>query len=162
MQAETADNFFAASQSLDVQSCIAAGDSMDREYDPALAVEIMTGAPIPHSLFTAVIRIEDVQVTRDENGRAQYILLKKPVVNGENIRRAGEDFQVGQKVADVGTLLNENHVLAFATLGLARVLIYVPPRVAVASTGKELVPFATKTLAPGKIRNSTSVYLAAY
>jgi molybdopterin molybdotransferase len=153
---------FNAGQPLVVQSCVAAGDGITTTFDPELAVEIMTGAPMPGPSFDSVIKIEDVRVTRTSDGLAREIFLQTAAVCNENIRRAGEDFQVGQKIAEAGTLLNENHVLAFATLGVDTVCSFKRPHVAVASTGKELVPFETKVLLPGKIRNSTGVYLTSY
>ena len=159
---EFANKCLATGQPLPVQTCIAAGDFVRHEFDLGSAVEIMTGALIPHPHFDAIVKIEDVRVLRNVDGRAHEIFLQGEVTKGDHVRRAGEDFKIGQQISTKGTILNENHILAFATLGIDRVSVSVPPRVAVASTGKELVPFETKTLLPGKIRNSTGVYLTSY
>ncbi len=126
---------------------------------PNIAYEIMTGAPIPAGPFDAVVKVEDVQVLGGPE--AMEILISAPVVEGNNIRRAGEDFMQGQKVAGVGTRLGAQHVMACAALGIANVEVYRRPRIAVISTGRELVHHSVSRLDPGMIRNSTGPFLMA-
>lgn len=144
-----------------VSDCIAAGDSLtQKKLHPSAAVEIMTGAPVPEG-FTTVIKIEDVEVSRDAQGRAQAIKILQPQQNHQNIRRRGEDFTLGQKILSRGQVVLKQHLLALASLGFAQLPLVRRPRVVIIATGKELVPFETVPLSDGQIRNSTSLYLEA-
>lgn len=145
-----------------VGSAICAGDApIDGTSAPALhAFEIMTGAPVPRG-FDAVIRVEDTQSESAPDGTRRIRLGRLPAP-GENIRRAGEDFRPGEPVAVPGTWLGPEHILALASLGIARVPCVARPRVAVIATGSELVPVEEgRALAPGQIYNSTAPYLVA-
>src|SRR5207244_5208849 len=74
------------------------------------------------------------------------------------IRRAGQDFRAGMPVFEAGTLLDPRHVLALAALGVGTLPVLRRPRVALISTGRELVEPGTRP-GPGQIRNSTAAYL---
>lgn len=161
------DGFAVFSSELDtalgmsVVRTIAAGNAPVRFSETGIAVEIMTGAPMPEGSFDAVVKIEDVEVERDGAGNATKVYFKRKAVKGENVRLQGEDYQAGQILAEQGTRINSAHVMAFAALGVAEVPVRRKPRVAVLSTGKELVHYSTKRLQPGMIRNSTEPYLMA-
>lgn len=144
---------------LAVGQCVSAGDRP--EAFSSVAVEIMTGAPLPAGAFDTVVRIEDVEVTRIVAGVATRISLSRPVAVGTNIRRSGEDFRPGQGLGGPGVVLGANHIMAFASLGISEVKVYRRPSIAVLSTGRELVPYSTARLAPGMIRNSSAPYLIA-
>lgn len=145
---------------VDVGACVAAGDQVYDQYSKHLAVEIMTGAAIPSDKFFAVVKIEDVLVFSD-GGQKKITLFSKPS-SGENIRRAGEDFKVGQMLLEAGTQIQHQHILALATLGVSQLSVAKKINIAIASTGKELVDCKTKKLSPGQIRNSTGLYLESY
>ncbi len=147
-----------------VIQCIAAGDSVQINNTnfsklKDTAVEIMTGAPLPNSFYDTVIKIEDVQVMRSSSSEIQIFQLP---TKKENTRKAGEDFQVGQKVLSKGTKIELQHLLGLATLGIHHVLVAKTPIITIASTGKELVDYHCEKLQPGQIRNSTGIYLQAY
>lgn len=135
---------------------VAAGDA--RSF-PALVrgtcYEIMTGAALPEGC-DAVIPVEKAQ-----RGPDGTIVFPAPAAMGENIRRAGEDVQAGDRIAAAGDLLTAGHVLAFAALGIDRVHVARKPLVALISTGRELVDDLRAPLAPGQIRNATGPYLKA-
>jgi molybdopterin molybdotransferase len=120
--------------------------------------EIMTGAPIP-SGFDAVVKIEDVEVQRDAQGKPQRIWLQKPLHPRENFRGRGEDFKEGQLVVPAGHRIMPEQVLALASLGLHEIEVFRKPRIAVVSTGSELQPPTQTSLFPGMIRNSTGPHL---
>ncbi|MBI3554823.1 MAG: molybdopterin molybdotransferase MoeA [Deltaproteobacteria bacterium] len=148
---------------LEVSGSIAAGDAPITQSAPAIAAdawEIMTGAPIPTG-YDAVVKVEDVEVKRDKQGAPQEIWISKPLTARENFRGRGEDFALGQSVARAGTRLMPEHVMALASLGLHQVAVRRKPRVALVSTGSELVAHTQKQLAPGMIRNSTAPHLIA-
>lgn len=143
---------------LSVMSQVAAGDEVLSYSRDIRAIEIMTGAPLPGT-FDAVVKIEDVKVERGESGAADQILIKNFVPNGNNIRKKGEDYQVGQMVLPRGASLRAESMMALASLGISEVAVFKKPVVAILSTGKELVPLETKNLRSGMIRNSTAIYL---
>jgi len=123
------------------------------------AVEIMTGAPVPNGRYDAVVRIEDVTVERDSDGRARFIVVSRPSKTGDNIRLKGTDYNIGQVVLTEGTRMSPEHILACASLGITEVSVRHRPRIAIVSTGSELVPPDTVSLEPGMIRNSTGPFL---
>jgi molybdopterin molybdotransferase len=148
-----------------VNGLVAAGDHQACENARAQAagqgIEIMTGAPLPQGGYDAVVRIEDVQVERTPAGLATSISLKRPVSPGSNLRRQGTDFTVGQRVLSQGTRFTEEHILACASLGISQIKVRGLPKVAILSTGSELVAPEEKHLPAGKIRNSTGPFLLA-
>ena len=117
------------------------------------AARIMTGAVIPEGA-DAVIRQEDT--VKDGETVTIYASAEK----GENIRFAGEDVKSGELVVKKGSALGPAHIGMLAALGKASVSVYQKPRVAIISTGDELVDIKTDP-APGKIVNSNSYSLAA-
>jgi len=144
----------------DVLGTVSAGESGEG-FTQNGAVEIMTGAPMPAGRFDAVVKVEDVEVQRDDSGKPVRISLRAPVKWHENVRLKGEDFQVNQLAAKAGTEVTPELVMALASLGVSRVRARRKPRVAVISTGRELVDHESGTLRPGMIRNSTGPYLMA-
>ena len=150
---------------LRVTDSISAGDSgqvRSKEGDLLeTAVEIMTGAPLPEGPWDAVIKIEEVELVRNAQGPVTDILVSKSISQGENIRKKGEDFALGQLVATRGMEVTPDLILAMAGLGLHEARVARRPRVAVISTGRELTGPEVPTLAPGMIRNSTAPYLMA-
>ncbi|HRC27697.1 MAG TPA: molybdopterin molybdotransferase MoeA, partial [Alphaproteobacteria bacterium] len=135
---------------------VAAGDPT--VFAPPLAgqcYEIMTGAVMP-SGCDAVVPVE--KTARDGTGR---VVFRAPAGLGDNLRRAGEDFALGDPVVGRGTIFNPGHVLALATLGIGTARGLKAPRVAVISTGREVVDRPGEALAPGQIYNSTGPYLQA-
>ncbi len=150
---------------LPVEGMLAAGDGGALHeaslLRPGTAIEIMTGAPLPQNGMDAVIRIEDVEVERGSDGRARSIRLERAAVPGANIRRRGTDFEPGQRVVSAGRRIDAGVVMACAGLGVSSLSVVRRPRVAIVSTGSELVPPEERVLAPGKIRNSTGPFLVS-
>ena len=132
---------------------VAAGDAPGARVTPGTAVRIMTGAPLPDGA-DSVIRFEQTQ------SDANAVLIFTPPTPGENVRLAGEDIQAGAVAVAAGTLIRPAVVGLLASLGCAHVLCHRRPRVAVLSTGDELVGL-DEPLGPGKIRNSNEYTLAA-
>ena len=145
-----------------VAGLIAAGDDstkMGSHLDCAL--EIMTGAEVPCD-YDAVIKIEDVKIIKNEHNESAEILVQETPKKYLNIRRQGEDFQIGQLVLKKGNHIKIEHLLALSALGITEMKVFKVPRIGIISTGKELVTPEKKTLAPGEIRNSTQLFLDKY
>lgn len=155
VSAATAGASPAAPVILAVAGSVAAGDPPPEPERAGGAYEIMTGAPVPTGC-DAVVKIEQVRVL--DGGRR--VALAAPAGPGDFIRSAGQDFSAGEPAVEPGTILDARHVLALAALGVERVPVRRRPRVAVISTGRELVEPGRRP-GPGQIRNSTAAYLAA-
>jgi molybdopterin molybdotransferase len=117
------------------------------------AVRIMTGAPLPQG-FDTVVPVEDTE----KDGERVKILASPG--KGKNIRLSGEDVKSGERVLEEGTLLRPAHIGMLASLQRSMVSVYQQPRVAVLSTGDELLEI-DEPWEDGKIVNSNSYSLAA-
>ncbi|MFH0917248.1 MAG: gephyrin-like molybdotransferase Glp [bacterium] len=117
------------------------------------AAKIMTGAPLPKGA-DAVVQSE---LAGEKGGR---VLILEAVRPGKNIRRAGEDVVQGDKVLAAGSVLGPAEIGLIASLGLPTVLVHRRPKVAIISTGSELVE-VDQPLGPGQIRNSNTYSLRA-
>ncbi len=117
------------------------------------AIRIMTGAPVPPGA-DAVVRLEDAY---EEAGE---VCFRRPVLAGENIRRMGEDLQAGDRLLESGTLLTPARIALLAGVGLCEVKVHSAPRVAILTTGDELVQ-PGHVLKPGQIYDSNAFALAA-
>jgi len=123
-----------------------AGKMTKKKVKRGEAIRIMTGAPMPAGADSVLI-VEDTIVKGDQ------VALFKPVVKSDNIRLAGEDIKKGERILKKGTLIRPQEMGILASLGKKQVKVTRKPRVAIISTGDELVPI-DKPLKPGKIRDS--------
>lgn len=130
-----------------------AGYTPTSQVRQAETVRIMTGAPMPEGT-DAVVRIEDVDRGTDT------VRLFKPVASGDDVRRAGEDVKKGDKVLINGSLVRPGEIGMLATLGRKEAQVIRAPRIAVLTTGDELVE-PGEPVVPGKIRNSNLYSLSA-
>jgi molybdopterin molybdotransferase len=121
---------------------------------PGQAVRIWTGGELPQKA-DAVVMVEYTQPFDDET-----VAVFRPVAPGENIIRAGEDYAPGSSVLCKGNVLRPQDLGVLSGLGIPSVSVYRQPRVAILSTGDELVP-ADQQPPPGKIRDINSTTLAA-
>ncbi len=117
---------------LPVQLEIAAGDRGGRLLEAGHAIRINTGAPIPRGA-EAVVKIEDVKL------EGSHVKFNSAIQAGTAIRRAGEDYRAGETMLQAGTPLDPAALGLIASLGIAEFKIARPPRVALVSSGDELV-----------------------
>jgi molybdopterin molybdotransferase len=143
---------------------VKAGGSFDREVAEGEAVEIMTGAAVPEGADAVVM----VEYTSTKNaagrngapGRATEVEIERASAAGENIVPAGAEARAGQEILPHGVRLGPAQIAMAAGAGQARIKTYRLPRVAILSTGDELVE-VSKIPGPFQIRNSNSYSLAA-
>ena len=138
---------------LQVVADLAAGYVLDKPLQPGTAVRIMTGAPVPPGA-EAVVPFENAERDGD------YVLVFKPYSMWKNIRHAGEDVKKGQVVLEKGKVLRPQEIGMLAALGHPTVLVHRRPRVAVLSTGDEVIDVADPWQ-PGKIRDANSYTVSA-
>jgi len=147
-------NECASSRELAVAARVMAGECLTAEMPPCTAVKIMTGAPIPNG-FDAVIPFEEVL---SETG--QRIIVPQGVKAGQHIRLAGEDVCTGDLLVTKGVFIRAAEVSLLAAAGVTALSVFRRPRVAILSTGDELVEFG-QLVPAGKIVNSNAPALAA-
>lgn len=138
---------------LAVVGFVPAGSPFDGPVPPGRAVRIMTGAPLPVGCDT-VVPVEEVAA---EEGR---IRLVRPPRAGQHVRRRGEELQRGEALLAPGTPLHAGEMGLLAAAGIEWVKVHPAPRVALLSTGDELVELG-QVPGPGQIVNSNFHLLAA-
>jgi len=145
---------------LQVVADIPAGISPQLTIQPGQAARIMTGAQMPKGA-DAVVPVEYTDASQDPNSRLpeQVRILHAPRA-GEYVRPAGQDVQIGQTVLTAGRKLSPQDIGLLASLGITPVPVYQKARVALLTTGDELIQ-PDQPLTPGKIRDSNSYTIAA-
>jgi molybdopterin molybdotransferase len=119
------------------------------------AWEIMTGAPVPAGA-DCVVMLEHVERSDD----AIRLVSPRTIASGDNVVAKGAQARSGDEQLPAGTRLGPAQIALAASCGYAHLEVYVRPRVAILTTGDELVPVEA-TPGPGKIRNSNAPMLAA-
>lgn len=118
------------------------------------AALVHTGGAIPPGA-DSVIMLEDIS----ESGK--MIEVRKTVQAGDNILFEGEEFESGHVIIRAGDIVDFRNIGSIAACGFS-CLDLLEPRIAVISTGDEVVPVCTEPLPPGKIRDSNSAVILAH
>ena len=124
------------------------------EVGPNQAARIWTGGMLPRGA-DAVVMVEYARAVDDD-----HVELSKPVAPDENVILRGEDVTASQVLLPKGHLLRPQDLGLLAALGKSEILVYRRPRVAIISTGDEVVP-VTETPTPGKIRDINTYTLGS-
>ena len=117
------------------------------------AAEIFTGAPIPEGA-DAVVMVENTE------RKSEHIRVFSAIPKSGNMMEAGSDIKKGETVLAKGRKLGSREIGAVAALGIDQVKVQVIPRVAVFSTGPEVIQPGSR-LSPGKIYDINSYSLSA-
>ncbi len=136
---------------------IPAGVAPSQTLQTGEAARIMTGAPMPPGA-DAVIPVEDTDTNwqaGSDTALREKVAIFRAIEAGDYVRPAGESVQRGQTVLKAGTRLRPQDIGILAALGCAKIDVVRQPRVAIVSTGDELVD-VSEPLAPGKIRDVNS------
>ncbi|HEV2133754.1 MAG TPA: molybdopterin molybdotransferase MoeA [Terracidiphilus sp.] len=142
-------------QPLPIAGSTRAGQPPPPPLPPGSAWEIMTGAPVP-SGADAVMMIEHVEISAG----SVRLLPPRTLEPGENIVAQGAQAHAGDELLPAGAFLSAGQIALAASCGQSALDVFPRPRVAILSTGDELVP-VDRQPAPGQIRNSSSPMLAA-
>lgn len=128
---------------------------------PGQAARIFTGAPMPPGADAVVMQEQAELVSAGDPTRVRFLTRAEP---GQWVRRSGEDIRLGDTVLKRGQKLGPAELGLAASLGLAHVPVVVRPKVALFSTGDELVmpgDVAPADMPPGAIYNSNRFFLRA-
>ncbi len=143
-------------KTLDVIGEIKAGQKLDQipaGVKPGQAVSIMTGAPVPSGC-------DGVMMVEYTSCQGKRVEITRRIATGENIVPRGAEARQGDILLERGSRLSDAAIALAASVGRARVEVFQKPRVAILSTGDELVDIEDSP-GPTEIRNSNSYSLAA-
>jgi molybdopterin molybdotransferase len=133
---------------------VPAGARFERRVNSGEAVKIFTGAPVPDGADS----VQKVEVTRAEG---DVVSILEPTSTGQFITPHASEIAAGDLVARAGRQIGAAEMAVLASFGYSRVKVARQPRVAVISTGSELVEVSTKP-SGAQIRNSNTYTLATY
>jgi molybdopterin molybdotransferase len=156
-----ADAAPASPRSLRVVADIPAGASPTISLAPGQAARIMTGAQIPTGA-DAVVPVEDTDFHDRSAGTTapNNVQILKSVTPGSNIRLRGTDIRAGDIVLSKSRQIKPQDIGLLAMLGLSKVTVYQRPRIALISSGDELLAIDAP-MEKGRIRDSNSYTIAA-
>jgi molybdopterin molybdotransferase len=138
---------------LEVVGKVEMGEAADQQLITGQAIAIPTGGMLPPGA-DAVVMVEHTQPLDDRT-----IEVTRPAAPGDNVLQAGEDLRLGEEVLPAGHRLRPQDAGLLAALGIMSVDVVRRPRVAVISTGDEVVPADTARLPVGKTRDINSFSL---
>jgi molybdopterin molybdotransferase len=130
------------------------GAAPDAVVGAGQAVDMPTGGALPEGA-DAVVMVEHTQRTLTDT-----VEVVRPVAPGEGVVRADEDVAVGDELVPAGRPLRVADLGLLAAAGVTEVEVHARPRVAILSTGDEVVAPSTASLAPGQVRDATASALA--
>lgn len=132
---------------------IKAGDTVTQPLPPGTCIQIMTGAAVPPDADAVVM----IEFTKRSGGSVTF---ERPTQPGQNFVPRGSEAHADDLALQPGVRLGFAELAVAAQVGAATLHCYKKPRVAILSTGDEVVPI-TETPGPFHIRNSNTISLAA-
>jgi molybdenum cofactor synthesis domain-containing protein len=143
---KAADTFEATEEKpIELKFCghVAIGELPKVVVKNGLTAEIVTGAPLPEGADSVVM----IEYTTQQE---EIIFVHRPVAISENIMTAGSDIHKNEQVLRKGQILDSRRIGVLAAIGLTEIPVYRTPKVAILSTGEEIIE-PGKPLSPGKI-----------
>jgi molybdopterin molybdotransferase len=137
----------------------AAGRPLVEDAPPGTAVRIFTGAAMPRGLDTVAMQ-EDCEESTGGNAK-RSVRIPPGLIPGANVRRAGEDVKQGETLLAAGHVLRPQDLAGLASIGLAHVTCYRRLRVAVCSTGDEVLRPGQAALPYGAVFDANAPMLLA-
>lgn len=134
-------------ESYHVVGQVLAGHSYDKSLQHGEAVRIMTGAPVPQGADTVIMREQATQ----KGDTVTFDKSMGKINAGQNVRQAGEDLALGQIAVAAGTTITTPELGMVASLGIDKIVINKPIRVAIFSTGDEVQQ-------PGEAQKQNCIY----
>ena len=138
----------------------AAGHTLAEAPPPGTAVRIFTGATIPPGLDTVSMQ-EDCRTQEAVGGQPACVTIPGGLKPGANVRRAGEDVALGETIFTTGHVVRPQDLAALASVGLGEVDCFERLRVAIVSTGDELIRPGEASLVPGQVYDANAPMLTA-
>ena len=131
-----------------------AGKGFDGKIKTGEAVRIMTGARVP----VGADSVQKVELTEETDG---FVKILEPTKLNQNMVLKGAEIKKGEKIFNAGEIISENMIAAIASFGYAKLKVFRRPKVAILSTGSEIVDIS-ETPQKDQIRNSNSIMLKVF
>lgn len=131
-----------------------AGKGFDGQMKAGETVRIMTGARLPDGADA----VQKVESTEETDG---FVKIKESAKSGENINLFASEIKCGEKIFGKGEMISEQMIAAIASFGYAKIKVYKKPKIAILSTGSEIVEIS-ETPKRDQIRNSNSIMLQVF
>lgn len=131
-----------------------AGKGFDGKVKTGEAVRIMTGARVPKGADA----VQKVELTAESDG---LVKISEPTKFNQNMVLKGAEIKKGAKIFDIGEIISENMIASIASFGYEKIRVFRRPRVAILSTGSEIVDIS-ETPQKDQIRNSNSIMLKVF
>ena len=142
--------------SFPVRARVSAGHPLGEPMPPGPAARIFTGAVMPEGTDTTAMQ-EDCEAAQD----GASVRIPAGLKRGANVRKAGEDVAAGETLLDAGHIVRPQDLAALASIGLAEVSCRARLRVAIVSTGDEVIRPGSRPLAPGEVYDANAPMLLA-
>lgn len=148
--------FDAESEFFKLKNTIQAGDTSEYIISEGEAARIFTGAKMPE--FANTVVPQEIVERDDKDGKITF--PKEKISSGNNVRYKGSQCKEGDLIAEKGTKITPGAIGLFASVGLAEIKVFSPPKVGYIITGNELKEIGT-SLKSGEIYNSNGPMLEA-
>ena len=139
-----AEDTFKASEDypakLKLLESVGAGDTPKNKVEKGTCIEISTGAPIPKGADGVVmVEVTQIEAKNSPETISENILIYESVAMGENIAVEGSDVKKGELLLPKGAVITSNKIGVLSAIGMREVPVFAKPKVAVISTGNEII-----------------------